>query len=152
MEIRPIFWGFCINRFGIGPLHYISSRSDFGFEFADIFVIEKWLPNSQCLRVHKKAYRYNFVKPWLRFCQIDLVNGWFSCLKFGKSMLNFKNLNSDSPIHHGDSPTRRVRESPTLWVGDRVGPNQNISDSSSLEVDDSQSRGVDDLESRLLNV
>ena len=34
------FLGFCINRFGIGPLHYISSRSDFGFEFAEIFVIE----------------------------------------------------------------------------------------------------------------
>jgi hypothetical protein len=31
-----------ISRFGIAPfLHYISSRSDFGFEFAEIFVIEK---------------------------------------------------------------------------------------------------------------
>jgi hypothetical protein len=34
------FRGFCINRFSIGPLHYISSRSDFGFEFAEIFIIE----------------------------------------------------------------------------------------------------------------
>jgi hypothetical protein len=33
--MRGIFWGFCINRFGIGPLDYVSSRSDFGFEFAD---------------------------------------------------------------------------------------------------------------------
>jgi hypothetical protein len=41
MATRQIFWGFCINRFGIGPLLYISSRSDFGFEFAEIFVIEK---------------------------------------------------------------------------------------------------------------
>jgi hypothetical protein len=39
---------FCINRFGIGPLHYVSSRSDFSFEFSEIFVIEKI------------AYRYNF--------------------------------------------------------------------------------------------
>jgi hypothetical protein len=30
-----------MNWFGIGPLHYVSSRSDFGFEFAEIFVIEK---------------------------------------------------------------------------------------------------------------
>ncbi len=36
MATRRIFWGFCTNRFGIGPLHYISSRSDFGFEFAEI--------------------------------------------------------------------------------------------------------------------
>jgi hypothetical protein len=44
--MRPIFRGFCINRFGIGPLHYISSRSDFGFEFAEIFVIEKQFADS----------------------------------------------------------------------------------------------------------
>jgi hypothetical protein len=44
--MRRIFWGFCINQFNIGPLHYLSSRSDFGFEFAKIFVIEKRLPDS----------------------------------------------------------------------------------------------------------
>ncbi len=38
------FLGFCINGFGIGTLHYISSRSDFDFEFAELFVIEKRLP------------------------------------------------------------------------------------------------------------
>jgi hypothetical protein len=47
---------FCINRFGICPLHYISSRSDFGFEFAEIFVIEKRLPDSLCRGVDKIAY------------------------------------------------------------------------------------------------
>jgi hypothetical protein len=46
MATRRIFWGFCIIRFGIGPLLYISSRSDFDFEFAEIFVIEKRLPDS----------------------------------------------------------------------------------------------------------
>jgi hypothetical protein len=34
--MRRIFWGFCRNWFLIDPLHYFSSRSDFGFEFADI--------------------------------------------------------------------------------------------------------------------
>ncbi len=34
------------NRFLIDPWHYLSSRSDFGFEFAEIFVIEKRLPDS----------------------------------------------------------------------------------------------------------
>jgi hypothetical protein len=41
--MRRIFWGFCRNWFLIDPLHYFSSRSDFGFEFAEIFVIEKRL-------------------------------------------------------------------------------------------------------------
>ncbi len=62
MATRRIFWGFCINRFGIGPLHYISSRSDFSFEFAEIFVIEKRLPDSPSQGVDKNAYRYNFCK------------------------------------------------------------------------------------------
>jgi hypothetical protein len=35
------FWGFCINRFGLGPLHYVSSRSDLSFKFSEIFIIEK---------------------------------------------------------------------------------------------------------------
>jgi hypothetical protein len=43
--MRRIFWGFCINRLGIGPLHYVSSLSDFSFEFSDIFVIEKRFPD-----------------------------------------------------------------------------------------------------------
>ncbi len=38
-------------RFGLGPLHYISSRYDFGFEFAEIFVFEKRLPVSLSRRV-----------------------------------------------------------------------------------------------------
>ncbi len=51
MAMRPIFRGFCINRFGIGPLHYISSPSNFDFEFVEIFVIEKWLPDLASRRI-----------------------------------------------------------------------------------------------------
>jgi hypothetical protein len=36
--MRRIFWGFCRNLFLIDPLQYLSSRSDFGFEFAELFV------------------------------------------------------------------------------------------------------------------
>jgi hypothetical protein len=39
--MRRIFWGFWRNWFLIDPLHYLSSSSDFGFEFAEIFLIEK---------------------------------------------------------------------------------------------------------------
>jgi hypothetical protein len=60
MATWRIFWDFCINRFGIGHLHYISSSSDFGFEFTEIFVIEKRLPDSLSRGVDKIAYRYNF--------------------------------------------------------------------------------------------
>ncbi len=44
--MRRIFWGFWRNWFLIDPLHYLSSRSDFGFELAEIFIIEKQLPDS----------------------------------------------------------------------------------------------------------
>ena len=67
--MRQIFWGFCINRFGIGPLHYVSSRSDFSFKFSEIFIIDIprliELGNQQVSTLH----------PWLLFCQIDLLKG-----------------------------------------------------------------------------
>jgi hypothetical protein len=69
MATRRIFWGFCINRFGIGPLQYISSRSDFDFEFAEIFVIEKRLPDSASRGVDKNAYRYK------SFQTFESING-----------------------------------------------------------------------------
>jgi hypothetical protein len=58
--MRRIFWGFCINRFDIGPLHYVLSRSNFGFKLAEILVIEKRLPDLPSRGVDKIAYRYNF--------------------------------------------------------------------------------------------
>ena len=57
METNRIFRGFCINRFGIGPLHYISSRSDFGFEFSEIFVFKKRLPDSTIQGVGDSPYQ-----------------------------------------------------------------------------------------------
>ncbi len=54
--MRQIFWGFCRNWFLIDPLHYLSSRSNFGFEFAEIFVIEKRLPDSANRQVGESAF------------------------------------------------------------------------------------------------
>jgi hypothetical protein len=45
------------------------------------------------------------LQSWLLFCQIYLLKGRFRHLKFGKLMINLKNLNSESPTHHGDSKT-----------------------------------------------
>ncbi len=44
--MRRICWVFCIHWILIDPLHDISSRSDFSFEFAEIFIIEKRLAES----------------------------------------------------------------------------------------------------------
>ncbi len=49
--MRRIFWGFCRNWFIIHPLHYLLRRSDFGFEFAEIFLIKKLLPDSASRRL-----------------------------------------------------------------------------------------------------
>jgi hypothetical protein len=55
--MRRIFWGFCRNWFLIDPLHHLSSRSDFGFEFAEIFVIEKRLGESMTRRLGESGSR-----------------------------------------------------------------------------------------------
>ena len=60
--MNRIFQVFCINRFGLGPLHYISSRFDFGFEFAEIFGFKKRLLVSVSRGVDKIAYRYKYLK------------------------------------------------------------------------------------------
>jgi hypothetical protein len=49
--MRRIFWGFCRNWFLIDPFHYLLSRSDFGFEFTEIFEIQKRLPDSATPRI-----------------------------------------------------------------------------------------------------
>ncbi len=58
--MNRIFGDFCINRFGLGPLHYISSRTDFGFEFAEIFILKKRLPVSVSRAVDKIAWSIYF--------------------------------------------------------------------------------------------
>ncbi len=54
--MRRIFSGFCRNWFLIDPLHYLSSRSDFGFEFAEIFVIEKQIQTNNSAKNKPQGY------------------------------------------------------------------------------------------------
>jgi hypothetical protein len=131
--MNQIFRGFCINRFGLGPLHYISSHSDFGFEFAEIFVFEKRLPVSVSRGVYKIAYKYNYFQtfkynfdsklhPWLICGQNDTLKACFNRLKYWKSKLNwffFKWRLSVSPIIGVvNSPTQQFGESATLHIND----------------------------------
>ncbi len=62
MAMRWIFWGFWRNWFLIDPLHYLLSRSDFGFELAEIFVIEKRLPDSASRRLPDSIRLWRRVK------------------------------------------------------------------------------------------
>jgi hypothetical protein len=95
--------------------------------------------------------------PWLLFCQMYLLKGWFSRLKFENWRKILTNSNSDSPTHHGDSLTRRVEElatlrlakfsfkhskanSPTRQVGKSSTPR--LVESESRRLPDSPSRGV----------
>ncbi len=55
--MRRIFWGFCRNRVLIDPLHYLSSRSAFGFEFAEIIIIKQRHPDSASRRLSDSASR-----------------------------------------------------------------------------------------------
>ncbi len=66
--MKEFFQCFCINRFGLGPLHYLSSRSDFGFEFSEIF--ENRLPALVRRKVDKIAWSIHFFKPLNKYIVI----------------------------------------------------------------------------------
>jgi hypothetical protein len=53
--MRRIFWRFSRIWFLIDPLHYLSSCSDFGLEFVEIFIIKKQLPDSSSRRLSDSA-------------------------------------------------------------------------------------------------
>ncbi len=111
--MRRIFWGFCRNWVLIDPLHYLSSRSAFGFEFAEIFVIEKRLPDlaSASRRVGESA-----------------------TLRLGKSGSCW--LSDSASRGVDDSPTRRVGESAFECLQEKLG------ESESRRLPDSANRGV----------
>ncbi len=95
--MRRIFWGFCRNGVLIDPLHYLSSRSAFGFEFAEIFVFKKRLPDS--------ANRGVANSPTLRVGELSTPrlgessrhgesgSGYSNFLKFSIDFPDFKRLN-----------------------------------------------------------
>jgi hypothetical protein len=135
--MRQIIWGFYINRFGIGPLHYVSSRSDFGFEFAEIFIIEKRLAESGVTRLPINTI---FFKPLNKSMVIvHYIPGFFFLPNW--SIKFCKNSNSDSPSHHSDSPTFLLNiQKPARRVGESV--TRRVGESPSRRVSDSPSRGV----------
>ncbi len=140
--MNRIFRGFCINHFGKGPSHYISSCSDFCSELSEIFIFKKQLPVSVSWGVDKIAWSIHFFQtfkyfycdstlhPWLIFGQIDPLKACFNRLKYWKSKLN----NFFLELLHRVSTIREVVDSPT----------QRYSESSTLRICDTRSRWLSD--------
>ncbi len=123
----------------IDPLHYLSSRSDFGFEFVEIFLIEKRLieclqENSASRRVGDSPTRWvgeslgesgsrysNFLKLIIKLQHFKWTNQPFKRSIWQKrsqrcyvlsQLIYFKGLKKIVSIGNlVDSPTRRVGES-----------------------------------------
>ncbi len=109
--MRRIFWGFWRNWFLTDPLHYFSSRFDFGFEFAKIFVIEKRLPNSPSRGVADSPNRRvgESTTPRLTESESRLLNVQMKIRRDGDSA-------------RPDSASREVSNSPTRRVGELSTP------------------------------
>jgi hypothetical protein len=102
--MRRIFWGFCRNWVLIDPLLYLSSRSAFGFEFAEIFVIKKRLPDSAIRRVSDSLTR-------------RVGESAFECLKE-----KIRRVGESASRRLPDSANRGVANSPTQRVGESSTP------------------------------
>ncbi len=154
--MRRIFLGFCRNSFLMSPLHYLSGRSDFGFEFTEIFIFEKRLPaitntGSRRLRisvirgvansphhwyVESPTPRITDTRSWrLPASPIRKVGCWI----FKKKTLCIDDTESGrlpAPV------IRWVADSPYHWVG--VSPTPRITDTDSRRLRISLSWGVND--------
>jgi hypothetical protein len=115
--MRPIFRGFCINRFGIGPLHYISSRSDFGFEFTEIFVIEKLLSDSASRPIFRGFCINRFGIGPLHYISSRSDFGFeFTeiCIRNRKTTFRLGESGSHATLQFGESGSRRLSDSAGL--------------------------------------
>ncbi len=144
--MRRIFWGFCRNWFLMSPLHYLSGRSDFGFEFAEIFVFEKRVPTitdtgSRRLPVSLSWRVNDSPHHWYAESGDSLHHRYGeSAIEFLKRKLCIDDTKSrrlpapviwwvaDSPHQwYGESPTPHIVESESRWL--RVSPIQRVDDS-----------------------
>ncbi len=107
MAMRRIFWGFCRNWFLMSTLHYLSSRSDFGFEFAEIFVFEKWLP--AITDTGSRRLRISVIRgsPTPRITDTRSRQ---------LSVLMIRRVVNSTHQWYGESPTPRIVESESRWL------------------------------------
>ncbi len=159
--MRRIFWSFRRNWFLMSPLHYLSGRSDFGFEFAEIFIFKKRLPAITDTGSHRLSVsviqgvadsRYRWVgelttphitdtrSRWLPPSPIRRVGYWIFKKKLSVSMIRRV---VDSPHQwYGKSPTPRIVESESHRL--RVSPIRRVNDSAYRWVGDSMTPHISD--------
>ncbi len=138
MAMNRIFRGFCINRFGIGPLNYISRRSHFGFKF------KKTTP-----RLNDTGVGDSPDQRYAESATLRLSNT--GSRRLSASLIRGVD---DSPHHRYEesaikfckrklavSVIRRVFDSAYQWCGESSTPSIDESESRRLRV--SLSRGVD---------
>ncbi len=106
--MNRFFRCFCINLFGMGPLQYHSSRSDFGFEFTEIFVFEKWLPainDTGSCQLRVSVIRGVADSPYQWYTELLTHR----IVDTGSQLLNF--LKENSPYRwYGESSTTRISD------------------------------------------
>ncbi len=161
--MRQIFWGFCRNWFLMSPLHYLSSRSDFGFEFAEIFVFEKRLPaityaGSRQLSVSVIREVADSAYQWCGESSTPRLNDTGSrrlpvspILNFFKRKLSVLMIRRvvDSPHQwYCESPTPRILESESHRL--RISPIRRVDDSACRWVGESTTLRIGDTGSRYL--
>ncbi len=131
MARRQIFWGFFKNWFLMSPLHYHSSRSDFGFQFAEIFVIKKKTPR---FRRYGESPTARIIDTGSRQIPASLISGvadsphhWYAesatprITNTESRLLHFFKDNTES--HGLPAPVIRwVADSPYRWVGESPTP------------------------------
>ncbi len=153
--MRRIFWGFCRNWFLMSPLHYLSGCSDFGFEYAEIFVFEKRLPaitdtGSRPLSVSvirgvaDSPYHWyaESATPRITNTESRLLN----FLKRKHSVLMIRRV-IDSPHQwYSESPTPHIVESESRWL--RVSLIRRVDDSAYRGVVESTTPRIGDTGSR----
>ncbi len=153
--MRRIFWGFCRNWFLMSPLHYLSGRSDFGLEFAEIFVLEKRLPATTDTGSHRLPVS-------LSWGVNDSPHHWYAesatpritdtesrLLNFFKRKLFVSMVRRvvDSPHQwYGESPTPHIIESESRRL--RVSPIRRVDNSAYCRVGESTTQRISDTESR----
>ncbi len=163
--MRRIFWGFCRNLFLMSPLHYLSGCSNFGFEFAEIFIFEKWLPLLPIQGVADSPYQWYRESPTPRIFDtrsrqlpVSLIRGvrdsphyryGESAFEFFKRKLSVSMIRRviDSPHQwYGESPTPLIVESESRWL--RISPIRRVDDSAYRWVRESMTLRIGDTGSR----
>jgi hypothetical protein len=157
--MNQIFQCFRIIRVSIGPLHYLSSRSDFGFKFAEIFIIKIWLPDSVSQGIAGSLYWWvgESPSPHISESQTPCISeSPTPCISESGSHQLPASVNrgvANSPYWWvGESAIKLLKEnSPYWWIGESATPQ--LSDSGScclntflktLWLKESGSRGVAD--------